>query len=307
MHDFGHTAAMAERISSAPRPIDHCVLPVASLDSARERLMALGFTVAPKGVHPFGTANACVYFDDGTFLEPLARGNGGALREAMRAGNMFAARDHAFRYRQGEEGFSALVFGTEDAASDHEAFKEAGFSGGPILDFSRDFVDASGRADKISFRLAFIADWRAPDCFFFTCQRINAPKVDRSALQRHENGVTHIKTIAASAPRADDFADFVSVAAKSAAIDRTPEGEATVEVSKGRVELLSPAVMRERFGGEPAGGPGLQLRAIVFGVRDPGRVQTLLKTRGIAYEIRGRRLIAHPAPGQGAIFAFEAE
>ena len=57
------------------RRIDHCVLPVADLAGARDRLTRLGFTVAPEGRHPFGTHNACVYFADDTFLEPLAVGD----------------------------------------------------------------------------------------------------------------------------------------------------------------------------------------------------------------------------------------
>ena len=60
---------------SLHKPLDHVVLPVADLGVARARLTALGFTVAPDGLHPFGTANCCVYLADGTFLEPLAVGD----------------------------------------------------------------------------------------------------------------------------------------------------------------------------------------------------------------------------------------
>jgi len=55
-----------------PRNVDHLVLPVSDLGTSRERMTALGFTVAPEAVHPFGTENACVFFADGTYLEPLA-------------------------------------------------------------------------------------------------------------------------------------------------------------------------------------------------------------------------------------------
>jgi hypothetical protein len=96
------------------RPIDHLVLPTASLEAARARLGALGFTVAPTGVHPFGTINACVYFADGTFLEPLAVGDAALADAAVSAGNVFIARDRLFRLSHGDEGFSALVFGTTD-------------------------------------------------------------------------------------------------------------------------------------------------------------------------------------------------
>ena len=164
------------------RPLDHVVLPVADLAIARERHELLGFKVAPIGVHPFGTENACVFFKDGTFLEPLAIGQRETAEAASLAGNVFTARDAAFRFRKGAEGFSAVVMGSDDAAGDHAQFEKAGISAGGILDFGRDFVTPEGQASRMDFRLAFAADLRSPDSFFFTCQRINVPKADRSAL-----------------------------------------------------------------------------------------------------------------------------
>eukprot|EP01133_Synstelium_polycarpum_P029511 gene29511-36177_t len=52
-------AAMDQTTPRTPRPVDHLVLPVVELDTARQRLEALGFTVAPSAQHPFGTENAC--------------------------------------------------------------------------------------------------------------------------------------------------------------------------------------------------------------------------------------------------------
>ncbi|TIX38964.1 MAG: VOC family protein, partial [Mesorhizobium sp.] len=63
---------MTENTPARPHPLDHLVLPTASLDVARARLTLLGFTVAPTGIHPFGTENCCVFLTDGTYLEPLA-------------------------------------------------------------------------------------------------------------------------------------------------------------------------------------------------------------------------------------------
>jgi hypothetical protein len=302
---FGHMAAMSAS-ESPPRAVDHCVLPVSDLGTARRRLTSLGFIVAPDGAHPFGTANCCVYLADGTFLEPLAQMDDRVEREAARQGNMFTARDLAYRYRQGDEGFSALVFGTEDAAADHAGFVEAGFSGGNVLDFSRGFTDGSGKTDRASFRLAFAGDWRAPDCFFFTCQRVRVPEVDRSALQAHGNGATRIKGIVLAARRAGDFVDFARVAAN--AISTNENRDATrIETANAVLELLEGQAMEGRFGIPLPDDPGLGLYAIRFGVREVSETEALLRNAGITYEKRGGRLVIHPAPGQGATFVFEAE
>ncbi len=186
--------------SALPRALDHLVLPTHDLKVARRRLEQLGFTVAPEAKHPFGTENACVYLADGTYLEPLAVYSGDKQNEAICAGNVFVARDWAYRYRRGEEGFSGVAFRTDDAEADHARMRANGVSAGDVLEFSRDFVAADGKKDKASFRLAFASDPRAPDFFLFTCQRLNAPMVDRSALQTHLNGVTRIKAVVLSAP-----------------------------------------------------------------------------------------------------------
>ena len=52
------------------RGIDHLVLPVHDLAQAMARYVALGFTVTPRAVHPFGTANALIQLQ-GCFLELL--------------------------------------------------------------------------------------------------------------------------------------------------------------------------------------------------------------------------------------------
>ena len=100
-------------------PIDHLVLPVTDIDLARERLGKLGFTVAPDARHPFGTENACVFFADKTYIEPLGVASVEESEVTAREGNVFTARDQAFRFRCGSEGLSAIAFATADAKHEH--------------------------------------------------------------------------------------------------------------------------------------------------------------------------------------------
>ncbi|TIV47301.1 MAG: VOC family protein, partial [Mesorhizobium sp.] len=119
-------------IETSTHPLDHLVLPTGSLGVARQRLSSLGFVVAPTGVHPFGTENACVFLADGTYLEPLAISDEQTAVRAIGEGNVFVARDRLYRNKLGDEGFSAIVFGTADADADHARYVEAGVSAGDM-------------------------------------------------------------------------------------------------------------------------------------------------------------------------------
>lgn len=276
--------------------VDHLVLPTASLEVARRRLSALGFTVAPDGVHPFGTVNCCVYLADGTFLEPLALRDGPAAAAAIAAGNVFVARDHVFRAMRGEEGFSAIVLASDDADRDHAAFVEAGISGGDILTFSRQARDAAGNTGTASFRLAFAADTETADAFLFTCQRVNMPAIDRGTLERHANGVAGIREILVDT-QATSFMGLVSRAT----------GHSGDEA--GRTVALANAAVRAANAADPSPvfESGGTLAAVIFSVADIGRARRALDVGGISFIADGARLVVPAAPGQGAVFVFEEQ
>lgn len=288
------------------RNIDHLVLPTRDLAVARRRLTQLGFTVAPEAEHPFGTRNACVYLGDGSYLEMLTVGDPKVVRQAIRDSNVFVARDDAFRYRRGQEGFSAVAFASADAAEDHARYGRYGYSAGPMLDFSRDFVDAQGRKDQASFRLAFASDVRAPDCLFFACERVRVPEVDRTALQGHPNGVSKLNAVILTAPLAFDFAQMVLLLCGGRIDHNGPFGkEPSLMAGNARFEFLDDDDFAKRYGAPANGDRGLEARAVVFHVSSIETVKKILRSNDVdcfAYE---GRLIVQAAPGQGALFMFE--
>ncbi len=294
-----------EPMTHSARPLDHLVLPVPTLDLARARLAALGFTVAPQGTHPFGTINACVFFADGTFLEPLAIGDPVTVVNAMHAGNAFVSGDAAFRVAHGGNGFSALVLGSSDADADDAAFREAGFGGGKRLDFERPFKTPAGEEAVAAFRLAFAMPGDNPSATFFTCERVNPPRVDRSALERHESGVTGIRSVLAAATGLDIQERFWA-AFSGATVSPTPEG-LSVSLPNARVDLVSPEAASAMTGLPPITlpGPGLRFAAITFAVGDPGRLVDRLTKQSIGFRQQDGRIIVDPAPGQGTSFIFE--
>lgn len=288
-----------------PRSVDHLVLPTADLSVARKRLEQLGFTVAPDARHPFGTENACVFFSDGTYLEPLAVAQRETCEEAALKGNVFVKHDQAYRFRRGEEGSLALVMATDNASADREAFISAGISAGDNLEFSRPFETPDGEHATAGFELAFAADLRAPDILFFTCQRINPPAVDKSALENHANGVTGIRQVVLSEQNPADFQYLLQEVTGQREVNAHSFG---IELKADNAEIvaLNAAGMAGLFGMK--GGTharGLRLRGVVFAVKDLKIVESRLKDVGIEASNIGDRLIVAEAPGQGAFFGFE--
>ncbi|UCI24106.1 VOC family protein [Mesorhizobium sp. B2-8-5] len=289
-------------IKSSAHPLDHLVLPTGSLDAARSRLASLGFVVAPTGIHPFGTQNACVFFADGTYLEPLAVGNEQAAGQAIAAGNVFISRDRLYRERLGEEGFSAVVLGAGNADADHARFVEAGLSAGDMLSFSRVFTDANGKSDTASFKLAFAAAKEAPDAFLFACERVNAPKIDRTALQAHANGVTGIVEVVAVSDAPSAQIGLISIAVGASA-DDLGAGDA-VRLPNAILSVVTPETYTRRFGLAAEPSSHFRFEAIVFSIRDKASVAHVLAAGAVDHNMSGNDVVVPPAPGQGAAFIF---
>ena len=284
--------------------LDHLVLPTARLDVARARMAALGFTVAPDGVHPFGTYNACIYFADGTFLEPLAVRDRDEYAAASAAGNAFITLDKKYRAAAGNEGFSALVLATANADADHRRFENAGVSAGQRLDFSRPYRDADGVEHEVSFRLAFAAPARPTASFFFTCERVNAPSGGRGMLEVHPNAVTGIAGIVSVSDEPAKAADFLTKFL-GGPLEAVASG-LRIALAGAGMDVVDPATLRVRYGLDAPGGDGLlHLAAIAFTCSDIERLRSTLDLAGIPHRSSDRRIIVPAAPGQGADFIFE--
>ncbi|MCW1409321.1 VOC family protein [Rhizobium sp. 1AS11] len=291
--------------SAKPHPLDHVVLPVVHIDLARERLGKLGFTVAADARHPFGTENACVFFADKTYLEPLGIASVEESEASARQGNVFTARNQAFRFRCGEEGLSGLAFGSKDAGIDHQNFVGNGSSAGEMLQFTRPMTMPDGSEAIAGFKLAFAGDLCAPDLLLFTVERVNPLPADRAALETHANGVTGIVEIALCTPEPAAFAAFVSLAVAQSAVEKTGFG-VSIAASNAKISLMTPEGLEAYF--DIAGSSadrGLRGRAILFAVADLAVTEAYLAANGVTYTRKNNRILVKPAPGQGTLFAFE--
>ncbi len=286
--------------------IDHLVLPTSSLDVARQRLNLLGFTVAADAAHPFGTGNACVFIGDGTYLEPLSVVDTDFYDDAIAAGNVFVAQDRHARAVMGEEGFSAVALVTEDARADHDRFTDAGFSGGEMLEFSRLARLPDGTEKLARFRLAFAGRDEIDSFGVFTCQRLDPLPADRAALERHENGVSGLAEIVLVAE--EKLASCIERLQVVLVSEPAPRDHA-FSASNAVVKVLSAGVFKAEFAMEAGFGAlpvrGLTGAAIVFRVPDLTVTRAVLAANDVAFKDNGSRIMVAPAPGQGAVFAFE--
>ncbi len=286
------------------RLLDHLVLPVTELSVSRRRYEQLGFTVAADALHPFGTENACVFLADKTYLEPLAVASREDCEAAALDGNVFVARDQAYRFRRGQDGFSAIVLSTDDAAGDHARFVEKGISGGRTLDFSRAMTLPDGSEAEASFRLAFAADLRSPDFFLFACQRLKALPADRTALETHANGVVGMQEVVLSEPNPTDFQYLLQEAVDTREVTAHSFGM-DIETRNVKISVLNPAGMAGFFNKRtPSHSRGLRGRAVVFTVSDLAATEQLLTRNAVEFIRKGERLIVPEAPGQGLLFVF---
>jgi len=287
------------------RSVDHLVLPVAQLAEARKRLSLLGFTVAPDAQHPFGTANVCSFFADDTYLEMLAVDRALLYEAAAQRNNSFIQRDLSYRFRNGDDGFSGIAFKTDDSRGDHAEFKRRGISGGRMVEFSRSFISSEGKRETGSFRLAFAADLRAPDAFFFTCQRLAYPKTDRSHLITHENGVTGLRQILLCEEKPEDFGSLLQGVFHAPA-RKAENGSLAISANNSDIAVMTPTQFDCCFGWSPVlHGRGLRLAGLVFSVASLYAVEQLFVRNGIVFTKSESRIFVTPASGQGTLFVFE--
>ncbi|MEJ2756113.1 MAG: VOC family protein [Gammaproteobacteria bacterium] len=288
------------------RKLDHVLMPFDCLTKAKDRLAGLGFTVADEARHPFGTANACVYFQDETYLEPLSVYDEALISKALQEGNTFVAGFTDYRRQFGDDGISSIALKSVDAEGDHRGFVDAGCSGGEMLTFSRPLKQPDGSVDTASFKLAFSAMASEHGFHLFTCQRINVPNLAGEGMALHENCVIGIRRVILSADHGPSIAHYLSIVMDS----EGNKGVAKTAYSLGdaSLEVMPPQAIENELGvliGDTNG--GLRARAVAFAVHDVRKAAKLLDARGIEHSMRDDRLIVPDATGQGTTFIFEEE
>lgn len=282
-----------------PRRLDHLVICVHDLAKAARDWHALGFTVTPTGVHPFGTSNRLAMFGN-NFLELLAVTDAAAVPPAVPGHFSFAAHNQDF-LRTGE-GMSMLALHSTDSHAEAARFNAAEIGAYAPFDFGRDAVLPGGGVARVGFSLAFATDPAMPGIAFFTSQQRHPPELFWKAdYQRHPNGAVRVIEVVMAAPEPARHRAFLERLTESAA-ELVP-GRLTIGQNGDRITVLGPAEMARRLPGYVIEGSP-RFCAARLAVSDLDATRRALKSNGVAFEVIGNALLTPPIASHGLVLEF---
>jgi len=283
--------------------IDHFIFPVASLESTKAQMERLGFTLAPRAEHPFGTANICLFLKGDVYIEFLALNDKRVYDRALEKDYPFIRDVDGWRQRNGEEGFSGLAFASKDGHADHARFQTLGIAGEQIGEFSREFALPDGSTDIASFRTVHTSLPVMQEIVCFTCQRVKVPQVDRSSLEQHENGVGCAKKIIIAAPEPLALRESLTKLLDSPPSLAVPDA---LGFSLPNIELvaLTPSLIHQTYAVEikttvPC------LVGLILAVQSLSALEKQFADNAIPCHKQGEMILHHPLSGQSIFWGFE--
>ena len=261
------------------RPLDHLVLAVHDLAAAQEAYARLGFTLTPKALHPFGTANSLVQLQ-GNFLELLMVADRSLIKPPAPGHFSFARFNETFL--KSREGMSMLVFASDDARRDQQGFTASDLETYAPFDFQRLAKLPDASEVTVGFSLAFVTDKRMPDAAFFTCQQHAPQYFWKAEYQQHRNGALTVAEVVMVAAEPASLAEHFRKLQPDGAVTGTGGGLA-VTTSRGGITVLAPEAYATRFG-ERAPGPATpHFAAYRVAVRDLAQTETILRDAAIPH------------------------
>jgi glyoxalase-like protein len=273
--------------------INHLVLAGRDLEAMRAHYASLGFTVTPRGQHPFGTGNSLVALH-GTYLELLAVTMPQDVPEHGAGQFSFAAfnRDYLKRH----EGFSMLVLDTQDARADIAAWRAAGLQTYAPFDFSRAAKMADGQEITVGFALAFVSHPAAPWLGLFACQHYAPDYFEQPRYLQHGNGAMAVQDVWIVGDTAPDLAGFMHTVTGAKAISENPS-VTTLQTRIGTIVLAHPSAFESAFGlAAPHPDDGPHLAAFTIACQTLGQLADLPRN--------GNRHVLAPAKNFGTAIAF---
>ena len=286
------------------RGIDHLVLCVRDLEAVREFYRRLGFTLTPRALHPWGTANSLVQLQ-GNFLELLAVAEPEKIPPAAPGKFSFGEFSRGFLAKR--EGMAMMVFASNDARADQAEFASRGLPAYAPFDFSRRAKLPDGSEATVAFSLAFATDPRLPEAVFFTCQQHAPQYFWKPEYQRHANGARRVVEVVMRAGDPANLADFFGKLVEPSALARG-EGSLAVALEGGSLVVLDDRRLADRFPGTRFDhlSPTPCFAGYAIEVADIAGTAAHLERAGVAFRRAPRGLQIDAAASFGAVIEFVA-
>jgi hypothetical protein len=230
--------------ANGPFGIDHPLVVVRDLDAAADALAALGFTVTPRGRHPWGTHNRLALFPGG-LLELMTLGEPEAVETNGVDHGLFGRHVARFLDRHGE-GVCMLALHSIDLDCDIEAAQSRGLRVDGVIDFRRPVTLPGGTRDEAVVRLAMLTDRQNPHLSLFLCQQLKRGLVEVPAWTAHPNGASRL----AGVTYLDDGAG--AAARRASAVWGAPISPGRWATAGGYVDVVDAAMFEVRFGTPPS-------------------------------------------------------
>lgn len=180
--------------------IDHPLIAVRDLDLAIARFSALGFTMAPKSRHPWGTST-CISIMQQSLIEIVSIYDE-ALLDELPAGDFHFGR-HVHHYLQEREGIALTALYSDDAENDAAKIAAQGITCQGTIRFGRDVVLPDGTPDRTATTLKILYDADLPRLSNFICQQHRPDLIYVPKWSNHANGATSYAQLTIMAELAD--------------------------------------------------------------------------------------------------------
>lgn len=275
--------------------LDHCIILVRDLEVAEERMRALGFAPAPKGVHSdhMGSHNHCVMLERGYF-EVLG------LRFPTEHNERWQA---ALAVR---EGLAAIALETNDARAAAHVFESRGLSPERLVDFSRP-VDLDGETRDASFTTLTLPDSVAPVPSFL-CHHHTRDVVWRPEYLTHANGANAFLGLVMVAADPDATAARMLPAYGEQRRRATDDG-VRIDMGSSVLDIVTADAFAKRYAGISLDAAAVEpyLGALRIGVADTTATDAWFAEQGVTTHrsAAGATCIA-PADACGALIEFSA-
>ena len=273
--------------------IDHCIVLVRDLDSAREQYRRLGFTVSPRGLHPpeHGTGNHTVMFER-EYVELL-----GVVAPTT-------ANEQWRRALAEREGLSALALQTPSADAAAAEMNAAGVALSAPNDFARPVVLPDGTRTQAAFRTTHFPADAAPGFHLFCCEHRTRHTTWLPDLLQHENGAYALNHVLATSddPQSDAGTLGRLLASEPTA---TSDGAWSVDTGNSTIVFQSRDALSVRHPGVALSGlPRAGLAGFAVRTRSGGNVEGVLQRSGVAHARSAAGIAVAPGDACGALVVF---